>query len=329
MREEAIESKQGNANIKTAITVAVVMSVFLGFGYGLPPPQVQAGHGGIAVEDGPSGSQDYEDNGNKKCTLQEELEGKDTDGDGTPDCDDPDDDGDLLTDELEDRHSDLYDPLNPDRDGDGILDVADLVPNTNDGALVEIIAKVYSSGNCDGGQGTKNDADPYIRDTELYVNIGAGGKIELEIPTGWSEGVHVEERAEDSVADLIFNSKDPGKLTAGILDLPDDIFQWPHTNVEEIPEITFTIGLIDHDVVNDDRMDLEEGTETKAIFEVPMTINDDIFFDKQGDEDHGDEGGICSARIGFDFDDTLEGFPIDLAVYHRVNPNELIGMGTI
>lgn len=273
---------------------------------------------------------EYDSNENHNCSTQEELTDGDMDGDGTDDCDDPDDDGDHLSDKLEREHE-MYDYRDKDSDDD-IDDTPDdgydLVPRTTGGAAATITATGYDAvGNDCCGDATL--ADPYIPNDELVVTYGVSD-ISLPSPSGWrlddpttpeGEDGHVEERQEDAVSDLTLDDGDSqtgdGDVTGNTMDLPDDIRDYPGKYEGGLPRVTLTIGLKDHDVAEDDRMDLTDGSAYKAVLWETLTNDDDTSVQSSSGAGDGLNSGV-----EFQFADTPLSTPVHAAVYHRDNPGD-------
>lgn len=280
---------------------------------------------------------EYEHNENYICSEEELLTQGDLDGDGTLDCDDPDDDGDALSDKLE-RENPFYDyrakHSEQDLNHDEIHDGFDIDPDTTHGALAVFEAFDYDvpSPDKECAEDT-NKADPFIPNEELKIDYGLDD-IVLPEPPGWrldnpdtddDEDGHIEERNGDQVGDLILDDgdvttgDDDGDVTKNTTDLPDDVRTFPGDTPNGIPRVTLTIGLIDHDVQYDDRMDLTAGSGNAAEFQHPLTVEKDKIVQRQ---DNGDGTADCDAGIGFETHDSLHNIPVRAAVYHRDNPTD-------
>lgn len=279
---------------------------------------------------------EYDSDENYICSDAERLTDGDLDGDGTDDCDDPDDDGDALSDKLE-RENPFYDYRDKhseqDLDHDEIADGYDIAPSETRGALAVFEAFDYDvpSPDPECAESDPDNADPFIPDEELKIDYGLDDII-LEEPPGWrlddpgtddDEDGHVEERSEDQVGDLILNDgsvtgKD-GDVTNNVTNLPDNVTVFPGDTPNGIPRVTLTIGLMDHDVQWDDRMDLTSGGGNAAEFEHPLTVKKDRIVERQ---ENGDGTGDCDSGIGFETHDSLHSIAVRAAVYHRDNPTD-------
>lgn len=334
----------------TAIVVAAFVVVAVGNGIGPAYATCHEGDGDADIGDYDTYSDcfddsDYEDDGNYKCSEAEKLTDDDMDGDGTDDCEDPDDDGDNLSDRLERVYmSSGYRDKNSDDtfDDDGLDDGMDIVPTALDGATATATPTAYSTGSGnDCGDGVDR-IDPVIPDGEVEVSYGKDD-LDLLPPEGWEEDYtndvpndgndnddeedgkkfedgHWHERPNGKVGDLVLDDGDDnwqnGNVTENVTNLPDDVTKYPSNGN---PRITLRVGLIDHDTVEDwhERIDVMGGGGTIAEFEYRLTNDDPVSRDKKGDG-----GGSCDATLGFDFSDSADKTAVRAAVYHRDNARD-------
>jgi len=185
----------------------------------------------------------------------------DTDGDGIKDCDDPDDDNDGATDELEDhvfgREKAAH--IQRDQDGDGIPDPEEFFPLLPSGKVavsIQLLNYTHDGSGCDPYPWLIEErADPYF--TTLLVEGLPGGAVDLTADTavqnGWSKNNHVDNRASG-----------PMGLSFPLVGLSPRINEW---YVLDLPLFMIEAVLMDHDDgVFDDQMDLSHASDEKLGF---------------------------------------------------------------
>ncbi|HWG89272.1 MAG TPA: hypothetical protein VNZ52_00335 [Candidatus Thermoplasmatota archaeon] len=199
--------------------------------------------------------------GNRKCSEAEIFRGSDTDGDGTPDCDDPDDDNDFVSDEVEDVYFQLASAkTDRDMDDDGILDGFDMLPftPTGNGGLITISIRIVDYADNGPTPCDQNSLhDPYIRSWVVYGI--PSNSYSLPVPKGWRLDDHVDNRGSGKVSD---GAVPPFPLSP-------DIREWD-INMWQAPRLTITTALYDHDdgpnafFDPDDAIDITSGSPPGA-----------------------------------------------------------------
>ncbi len=207
---------------------------------------------------------------------------QDSDRDGNPDCKDPDDDNDRLSDDLE-RKMGMY-PLRADSDGDGIRDTYDLDP-ISPGSATEVRVKVNllkALDKCGDG----NPWDPYF--STLVLNV-PGDAIDYGIAQ-WQKSNHPWDLENG------FINPQPPEATAKV---PSDARKW---NLIQIPHpwTRTTAGMYDDDYYNSDDPVHLDGAST--------SLKDDPLSLAAGTIGLANSGtSNCRASIGFS---TSRGFEV-------------------
>lgn len=253
-------------------------------------------------------SQDY-DNGNYICDYSEYRAFHDTDGDGTLDCWDVDDDADGLSDEVEIKvYGSRASSLKSDTDGDGSMDGWDLRPLSPQGIIITLNFGTYERDgeecDCCGDW-----ADPYF--THAAVSRLPVGVLDLVIPHNWTLEGHKDDRGDDAIG--IYGSTE---VTA-------DIRQWG-VGFWEAPRIRAEAIMFDHDKISpDDPIDLTPGGGTGA-----MELDRSLLQDTPGQvEIRGNDPCRATLKITF-MEDALAQF-VRPAVAHLNMPGEVVQMADL
>lgn len=308
------------AGLLTGLLLTVTLTGGVAAGCDAPDTQTRVDERGC--DGGPSGggllwAGGYDPNENKRCGIANPGWVTDTDGDGTVDCLDNDDDGDMLTDRYEEvfRGYDFQDrdhDGDAPSDGDGIPDSYDIRPDLPGESTWSISARDYNGDGCDIG--TK--PDPYLG--TFKVKLRSTETVDLTIPSGWHRDAHVDNRAAGDVSDLTIDSPsdEPTEVESGEYDLYDDIRQYGTTPEGKAPRLVLVASLIDHDVDNDDTMDLDpDAGETMYRAEVNLMENEDI---------RENVGDGCRGKLKFSFENSIWRRWVCTAVHHANHPEETI-----
>lgn len=260
---------------------------------------------------------------------------RDPDGDGVSNCEDADDDGDLLTDPLEEDELSTNSQAR-DSDGDGIADASDLDPATGSTGMttVSLAAALYdpASTGCDGWG--SEPADPWIE--TFTVKWGGGDaydSVALQEPPGWQEpqDSHLHDRPrQEPPPDLTINDKSSnndggeGDVTDGALSVSQDVWNWDYSNVGDVPKVKIILALRDHDGHaggGEEVIDLAPGGGSQGSWTYHLSEEGT----KGGPETKKTQGfDDCSAEMWMDFGDEISDKPLNVALYHRSHPNELV-----
>lgn len=259
----------------------------------------------------------YDADENKRCGIVNLGWVTDTDGDDVVDCLDNDDDGDKLTDEYEGtfRGYDFQD-RNHDGDrssnGDSLPDPYDIRPDLPGASKWSISARDYNGDGCDVG----SKPDPYLG--TFKAKLRSTETVDLAIPSGWQRDDHVDDRAAGDVSDLTVNSRpdEPSLVTSGEYDLYDDIRQYGTTPSGEAPRLVLIASLIDHDVDNDDTMDLDPDAD-ETVYRAEVNLMED-------EDSKQSSGDGCRGRLKFSFENNVWKRWVCTAVHHALHPEEMI-----
>lgn len=293
------------------------------------------------------GTGDFEANENKVCDAGDPLWFSDQDGDGEFDCFDNDNDGDLLTDELEYKTK-PYNMNNPTTDG-FIRDDWDIAPGTTDYELAGVdMPKIdLADSGCDGVG--SEPADPYIRhinhgtdneETTLKVFHGAnysGGfdmasDTLLEDPEGWSKDNHIHSHDTepfdpswtlDGLNDVAVG---PGAFDNHRYSLPHNVSLYNVDAAGEEPAIGLTFGLNDHDGHEgggEEEIDLADGAALNAEFTYELRTESEEL------KPWTNPDATCFAKVRAVFDDIVPRTTNDIAVHRAANPHQMIYTDTV
>lgn len=282
----------------------------------------------------------YDENENEICGPHEPAWLQDTDGDGELDCLDNDDDGDYLTDKLEDQHL-FYAQKQADNDGDGVVDSYDLLPDNRNPKVAGIDVPTLDLGDtgCDGPG--SEPADPFVTTFHVWFGhvdpkdgVQQETKTMLAKPTGWTKEHHLHNRPKDAMdPGWSLKSRDaamvgPGAIDEGKYTLPHDVRAFGIDDEGDAPAIGLAVGLQDHDGHaggGEETIDLEAGDDTEAAWTYELGRSGEI-----GSETIP-KGGTdeCHADIKGAFDDLVPTDAIPIAAYHADHPGEMIYTDTV
>lgn len=297
------------------------------------------------------GSGDFESNENKVCDAGDPGWLSDQDGDLEIDCLDNDNDGDLLTDELEYKNS-WYDMNNPFTDG-VVRDDWDVAPGTTDYELagVDMPAIDLGDSGCDPGilgSSESEPADPYIRhhddgETTLRVKFGANSSAGftaesqtlLADPWTREDGEHPDSASKEPFdPEWVLDSADraavgPGAVSSNRYSLHHNVSAYGVDQAGEEPAIQLTFGLQDHDhdQGDEEEIDLADGAPLDAEWTYELREQN-----KESDPkttNWTDPDGTCFAMVKGQFDDIVPQTTNDIAGYRAVNPHKMIYADTV
>jgi hypothetical protein len=169
----------------------------------------------------------------------------DTDGDGSPDSVDQDDDCDFLADTTESTLI-FSNSKEADSDTDGIRDGFDVAPNVDATIKVRVKEIKVDGGGMDFCTGGCKYADPFIRAAGIFVSDAFPAQV-LDI-AGLTEASHPH-NLQTYTFSTVSNDQ---------VDLPENINMFIRSGTYDYPKAELRITLWDHDLNNHDEIDISQ-----------------------------------------------------------------------
>lgn len=258
--------KPNKANRQNAIRLTIALLVAMGLAV-VPVPAGAHGHL-------------FDVDGGLACSPLEVVTGNDHDGDGTVDCEDPDDDNDYLTDRYDIEVIGSNAHLDSDYDNDGILDYLDLLPALNSAVSFEVEGTYedQSQGNCDLAG---SSMERYIQD---FDTMTTGASYDMTPPKGWTEDTAptdpgYAETPLPSALDWVVENPTKSNAFSGSQKLTD----WNGVNgittigsSAQAPQFHFSISFKENDEFNYDDWIVISGPATTGLFKFAVGAADNV-----------------------------------------------------